>query len=286
MSLGRAITEAERLDLYDLETLATVIGRLQERAVASMSREDRARHQARERQRRARAERDQATSRSVTERDETPHQSVTERDQSVTGSVTERDRGVTKRDAASALARAPSEDCSLQFPSASADRSPQIDLSASDARARESRSDVTLTPSVTGHATERDRDTTAALHESIDTGQAERCRKLIVAAYKAHAPAVPRRVLSLTGRPEDTAAMAGMSEAALPGILARFFADRDMKAKGWPIGHLLANPSQWSDVATGWKRDEGAPRQRPTEDEVPPWVLAEREREAKEAEHG
>jgi hypothetical protein len=114
----------------------------------------------------------------------------------------------------------------------------------------------------------------------LDTRNAEAARKLIAAAYSQHAPAVPRRVLSLTGRPEDTAAMAGMSEAALPGILRRFFADRDMRAKGWPVGHLLANPSQWGETATGWKRDEGAPRVRPTEDEVPPWVLAEREMEA------
>ncbi len=142
----------------------------------------------------------------------------------------------------------------------------------SRARAPESRD---VTP---GHATEAD-----DLHHAIDTGAAERNRKAIVAAYRAHAPAVPRRALSLAGRADDTAAMAGMSEVALPGILARFFGDRDMKAKGWPVGHLLANPAQWGETATGWKRDEGAPRVRPLEDEVPPWVLAEREREA---EHG
>lgn len=117
----------------------------------------------------------------------------------------------------------------------------------------------------------------AEVGRTIDTSTAERARSMIAAAYREHAPAIPRRVSALTGRSEDTAAMAGMSLDALPGILRRFFADRDMKAKGWPVGHLLANASQWSDVATGWKRDEGAPRERPTEDEIPPWVLAERE---------
>lgn len=285
MSIGRVIDAIDMLPSDDLDLVLAAVARRRARGetaheAARTSPTGAAARAKRYRERRA-AEAAGASRSGVTV-------SVTDRDARHGESVTDRDG---KRDAdrdASRLASRPSRAhpqtdhlsiCPDQRDSA--DQQPSRSHSAEIARADASRTSVT--PTVTRDASRTAVDEADDLHHAIDTGAAERNRKAIVAAYRAHAPAVPRRVLSLAGRADDTAAMAGMSEVALPGILARFFGDRDMKAKGWPVGHLLANPAQWGETATGWKRDEGAPRVRPLEDEVPPWVLAEREREA---EHG
>lgn len=278
MSIGRVIDAIDMLPSDDLDLVLAAVARRRARGetaheAARTQPVGAAARAKRYRERRAAEASRSGVTGSVTERDARHAETVTERDGKRDG-----DRDASRL--ASRPSRAhPQTDLLSICPDqrVSEDQQPSRSQSAEIARADASRTTVTpaVTLSVTRDASRSD--------DAIDTGQAEAARKLIAAAYKAHAPAVPRRVLSLAGRADDTAAMAGMSLDALPGILARFFADRDMRAKGWPVGHLLANPSQWGETATGWKRDEGAPRVRPLEDEVPPWVLAEREREA---EHG
>lgn len=74
----------------------------------------------------------------------------------------------------------------------------------------------------------------------------EPARKAIEAAYRARKLSVPGRIAALTPSYEDSAKLAGLDMATLPGLLEAFFADPAMRAKGHPVGYFLENPNQWT----------------------------------------
>lgn len=268
MSVGRAIVALEGLSAEDLELVLSVGARLLARSSEpARERPETRRSSAAERTRRWRERASRGASQAVTA--------------SVTGTVTDRhgdeSQTVTERHAErhgdgqrDALARGPSQDLSRISPS------DLQKISHSDQRERGSHSDQRERGSdagardVTGDAASVTRHGDG---ESV-TAQAERTRKVIAAAYRERGLAVPRAVASLASTAETAAALAGIPAEALPGILARFFADRRMQAKGYPAGFLLSNPNEWaSDGPRG--RDEGESRERPTETVLPDWLRPE-----------
>ena len=109
--------------------------------------------------------------------------------------------------------------------------------------------------------------------ESV-TQAAERTRATIAAAYRSRGLAVPRGVATLAVSTEVATTLAAIPADALEGILARFFGDRRMRERAYPVSYLLTNPNQWLvEGATG--RDEGESRERPTETVLPEWLRTE-----------
>ncbi len=257
MSVGRVIDAVDLLPLDDLALVEAAIARRRARGETAHEAAP-ARSTAADRTRRWR----ERASRSVTE-------SVT-RDggcdgQSVTESVTERHSKRHRDGARDALARGPSEDLSSGSPSVLKDRKPQSGSeSVSDARA------VTGTRDAVGDAG-RDGGRDAVGDGGSVTQQAETARGTIVAAYRSRGLAVPRAVASLAGTTETAASLAGLPPDALPGILARFFEDRRMREKGYPVSYLLTNPNQWATEGPQG-RDEGEARERPAATVLPDWL--------------
>jgi hypothetical protein len=107
--------------------------------------------------------------------------------------------------------------------------------------------------------------------ESV-TALAERNRRTVAEGYRSRGLAVPRQAASLAGTAEVAASLAGLPPDALPGILGRFFEDRRMREKGFPISYLLTNPNQWATEGPRG-RDEGEARERPAATVLPDWLL-------------
>jgi hypothetical protein len=107
--------------------------------------------------------------------------------------------------------------------------------------------------------------------ESV-TALAERNRRTVAEGYRSRGLAVPRQAASLAGTAEVAASLAGLPPDALPGILARFFEDRRMREKGYPVSYLLTNPNQWATEGPQG-RDEGEARERPAATVLPDWLL-------------
>lgn len=260
MSVGRVIDAVDALPLDDLGLVEAAIARRRARGEVTHA-ASAATSRGAERTRRWRERASRGASQTVTA-------SVT-RDGAGDGvSVTERHaerHGDGQRDA---LARGPSQDLSWISPS---------DLQKiTHSEKRERGSDARTRASVTAECDATGDAASVTRHgdsESV-TAQAERTRKAIAAAYRERGLAVPRAVASLASTAETTAALAGIPSEALPGILARFFADGRMKAKGYPPGFLLSNPNEWAhDGPRG--RDEGEARERPTETVLPEWLRTE-----------
>lgn len=257
MSVGRVIDAVDALPLDDLGLVEAAIARRRARGEVTHA-ASAATSRGAERTRRWRERASRGASQTVTA-------SVT-RDGAGDGvSVTERHaerHGDGQRDA---LARGPSPDLSGISPSdlQKITHSEKRER-GSDAGARDGARDVTGdAASVTRHGD----------GDSL-TAAAERTRKVIAAAYRERGLAVPRAVASLASTAETAAALAGIPAEALRGILARFFADPRMKAKGYPPGFLLSNPNEWAhDGPRG--RDEGEARERPTETVLPEWLRTE-----------
>lgn len=255
MSIGRAIVALEDLSVQDLEIVLHVGARLLARASEGTPEQaPRSTSTAAERARRYR----QRHAESVTERDGRRDGERDASRSSVTESVTLRDG---ERDAVTGLARGPSGVLLSDPPSVLKARKPQS-RSESESDAREGVTNERDASRVTESVT-RD-------GESV-TQQAESARKTIAAAYRSRGLAVPRQAASLASTAETAAALAGLPPDALPGILARFFEDRRMREKGYPISYLLTNPNQWAtDGPQG--RDEGEARERPAVTVLPDWL--------------
>lgn len=106
--------------------------------------------------------------------------------------------------------------------------------------------------------------------ESV-TALAERNRRTVAEGYRSRGLAVPRQAASLAGTAEIAASLAGLPPDALPGILERFFGDRRMREKGYPVSYLLTNPNQWATEGPQG-RDEGEARERPAVTVLPDWL--------------
>lgn len=82
--------------------------------------------------------------------------------------------------------------------------------------------------------------------------EAEPIRAYLAAEWKAKTGAVPPDLSALSPKTEVVAKLLGLpARPELDGILTRFFDDKAMKGKGWPVGWLLKNPVQWSSRSTG-----------------------------------
>lgn len=96
------------------------------------------------------------------------------------------------------------------------------------------------------HDHDQDQSLTSVSDSRARTTSSEPARKAIEAAYRSRKLSVPGRIAALTPSYEDSAKLAGLDMATLPGLLDAFFADPAMKAKGHPVGFFLENPNQWT----------------------------------------
>lgn len=112
----------------------------------------------------------------------------------------------------------------------------------------------------------------------VDTRCIETARRAIQAGYQTRRKAVPGRIATNAASHSDACKLAGLG--ALPpddlvAIVDGFFDDEAMRAEGYPVGYLLANPNQWGRAALDAARDDGHSRERPAVQEIPPWARTE-----------
>lgn len=121
----------------------------------------------------------------------------------------------------------------------------------------------------------------ARTHEGstlVDTRRIETARRAVQAGYQTRRLSVPGRVATNAPSHDDACKLAGLG--ALPpddlvAIIDGFFGDESMRAKGYPVAYLLANPNQWGRAAADAARDDGHSRERPAVQEIPPWARTE-----------
>lgn len=117
-----------------------------------------------------------------------------------------------------------------------------------------------------------------AVSHLVDARRIETARRAVQAGYQTRRLSVPGRVATTAPNHDDACKLAGLG--ALPpddlvAIIDGFFGDESMRAKGYPVAYLLANPNQWGRGALDAARDDGHSRERPAVQEIPPWARTE-----------
>lgn len=122
------------------------------------------------------------------------------------------------------------------------------------------------------HRAESARDARAPEPSRLDSKRGEAARRYLADEWKRRTGAIPPRLLVLAGNDGLAAQLCGLPDRpALDGIVERFFNDPAEQGRGYHVGRLLTNPLEWGDVAASSARDEGAPRERPKVQQLPPW---------------
>jgi len=112
----------------------------------------------------------------------------------------------------------------------------------------------------------------------VDTRRIETARRAVQAGYQTRRLSVPGRVATNAPSHDDACKLAGLGALPPDDLVATidaFFGDEAMRAKGYPVGHLLTNPNQWGRASLDAARDDGHSRERPAVQEIPPWARTE-----------